>query len=425
VVSLLISRKDECIFALSLDGQFIRYITLASISKEFITDMNAFLNTIGKGEQCIKFDEISKTNTLNIILTLDLHDAERQQFEKIILAGAQREIIPLPADLAYSCSEHPLPVRYSHRDLSGFKTYWNNLAANSELELRLYQQLAEDLIEIPYPDAPKDYLYRFGKIACHTNHGTGHAIRHILLFNKYLDFVITNRSFLEPKISKEVILMTPEAIYCLRLAMFLFRAGRTNELGWSDDSTYSPRSAAIFKHIALSLGFSQELVHLIACCFDYEKSLQLLQSNGVRLDQMDRCFLYQKLFNLAHLSDLVRCYTKFGYLQDNLTKLLADLLTNLKTDKINEVASDFLLFAAKCCSETGAAIAVKELLAVNQCYYGFEKPWLIVKTANNVFDSFLSLNSSINELPADLTANKNLSDFLHASPKAQTSRTVA
>ena len=141
------------------------------------------------------------------------------------------------------CSVEGKAVTYSVRDLTAHKFYWQG-----HTPYALFKCLSEDIIEIPYADNKDDFTFRFGKTAYHPNHGTNHAVRQFILTKKYLNFLKREG---RPDIKNTAAKLSAEEIACLELGAFLFRSGRTNEVGWSGDATYGPRSAEIFNQLTL------------------------------------------------------------------------------------------------------------------------------------------------------------------------------
>jgi hypothetical protein len=334
-----------------------------------------------------------------------------KEFEYLFLVGNDKYMVPLPKELSFSgdfllrqgsdvcsdtveaitpepdnaCAYSPntesKPLIYTYRNLTKYTKFWEQDDYES-LQQELFAQLSADIIEIPYADVPYEYEYRFGQVAFHPNHGSAHAVRLVTLFNKYLNLAQITPTAELPAVGKE-------EETCLTLAMFLFRSGRTNEIGWSDDTSYSKRSAAIFSHIAEVLGYSKVLVDVIAQCFDYEAVihtkgfLDKTQSEGNK-----SIFVYQKLFQLAHNSDLVRCSERYEKVKKSLTDALIRLL-NCSFDP--EVVDEYLQFAAQCCVATGAPVTIRELQGSGGSYGG--NGYKMVQTANNIVQSLKTLST--------------------------------
>jgi hypothetical protein len=277
---------------------------------------------------------------------------------------------------------------YTYSSLDSYVHYWENTDFE-ELQRKLFAQLSEELIEVPYADKPKEYEYRFEKVAFHPNHGSAHAIRLVILFDKYLRLVQSSHLPTVPTLSQE-------EKACLSLAMFLFRSGRTNEIGWDGDTSYSNRSAFIFTHIAKTLGYSTELVEVIAQCFDYKARIPLTTGfyGKSLINSNVSTLLYQSLFQLAHNSDLVRCHEKYSHLKSKLTNALnklKQLFGSLDTGSVD----DHLLFAAQCCVATGTPVTVRELHERSGGSF-IGNPSKMVHTANNVIESLRTLATMSN-----------------------------
>ncbi len=256
-------------------------------------------------------------------------------------------------------------LSYSYRCLSEFYQHW--LTPN-DVTLAMFEQLSQDVLETPYADEPEDYEVRHGKVAFHLNHGTSHAMRSVTLFNFIIHFLnIYGHKGNES--CQAIQQMAQEEKACLTLAVFLFRSGRTNELGWSSDRSYSPRSAAIFTQIALDLGHDAPLVSAMASSFDFECSIDLTRSfldKNIE-DSNKQVRLYQKILHVTHTCDLTRCCSSKDYLLEVLSQELSILLTGDKD--IKELLDCILDFSEKLCLETGAPIAY-EHHAPNRRFFG-------------------------------------------------------
>ncbi len=377
---------DSYIFECKINGEFIKYIKSSDISQLSI-DICSFLNNEGYSgsNPIIKDNQPSEFD-------LDIQDGSLDRLINLILIGNDREIISLPENLRVSIEKNS--VIYSHRSLANFYKYWDTNDSIDELKYSLFQQLSDDIIQIPYVDAPKDYEYRFGKVAYHVNHGTTHAIRSVELFNRYYKLIQLYQFDCPNHVYPFTpVVLTKEERNCLELAMFLFRSGRTNELGWSEDDSYSLRSAAIFSHIATKLGYNEDLVHIVSLCFDYKKEFN--QEGPLRdpLMDNDKSFLYQSLFRLSHCSDLVRCNTSYHHLAEEMQEILLKLMPGLERKfdlNMAEIISHYLALAASFCELTGAMIAVPELKTGPLKWY-FGSPNRVIRHTYNIAASFSSL----------------------------------
>lgn len=378
--TLKMIKNDSCIYEFSVNDQFQKFFQ----AKDLITVHNtitAFLSKLALSNELPCKEE-------NIFeLTLDLTATQLEELLKLLVIGEHKEMIVLPKPLSLS-KLHNRPIIYAHRSLDEFSAYWKHPHANL-LKQRLFQQLAEDIIEVPYVDQPKDYETRFDLVAFHTNHGTTHGMRLVTLFNQFL------RLFKSLPLNKA---FSPEEEHCLQLAMFLFRSGRTNELGWSGDPSYSLRSAQIFTHIATKLGYKTSLIDMIARCFDYKTPLSMNKCDDQSLAvSPPRASLYQTLFALSHISDLVRCNSSYPTLAEKIKNRLRPFLDWLNEEELESITHQFLVFAAQCCQTTGAPMFIRDLYPMIQGS-PFGSSHLAVRSVAN----FLTTFETLKHLPMEL-----------------------
>ncbi len=336
--------------------------------QDLTTAINNWLKLKNKTELTLKIDHEYE-------LVTDSFE-ESETLCDLIECGLNKKIISLPEELCVSI--HDNTVIYSHRDIKPYEHYWKNTANKSEL----YKILSQDIIEIPYADDPEDYLSYNSQLAFHTNHGTTHGLRSAIL-TSFLNQYIEN--FANSHTKQVMNQMSDEEVACLELAGFLSRTGRTNELGWSGDLTYSPRSAAIFKHIALELGFDRILVNTIAVCFDHKFKLEEVQTflDKEQDESLATAIIYQKLLHIAHACDLARCS---GDKQELLNEIQPELETLLETS-ITESSEELLDFSGQLCLKTGEGIPYETFAS------GKQKPKkpLIVKYSNQVEETYNEL----------------------------------
>jgi hypothetical protein len=173
---------------------------------------------------------------------------------------------------------------------------------------------------------------------------------------------------------------------CLKLAMFLFRSGRTNELGWNDDTNYSPRSACIFSHVASELGFNKTMVELIAQSFDFEAPLKSTyfwaQKSSAKAN------LYQTLFHIVHTLELSRCFSSRGILYKKVSNLLSHFFSIQESkvcwDRMFQLTGAFLKATGS--QNACAAVGSRGLI-------GKDNPYLQVQTVHELDISYSRLQS--------------------------------
>jgi hypothetical protein len=144
------------------------------------------------------------------------------------------------------------------------------------------------------------------------------------------------------------------------------------------------------------IGYSKDLVDVIAQCFDYEAAIHTNGFLGKTQSESNRSiFVYQKLFQLAHNSDLVRCSERYEKLKKSLNDALIRLL-NCRSFE-SEAVDGYLQFAAQCCVATGAPVTIRELQGSGGSYAG--NGYKMVQTANNIIQSLKTLSTLVPNTP--------------------------
>ncbi|MBL7479277.1 SidE phosphodiesterase domain-containing protein [Legionella bononiensis] len=343
MIKFSLSAVNDVFCKLIINDQFVKYIkkkdvpNLTSDLKQWLLDNKVSvpeLDLTSNQTYELKFDSLSLENSFYHVLTV----------------GISKKAVVLPTDLQCSPIDKKLPVLFSYGSLERFHRYWES---PRDLGFSLYEQLSQDLIEIPYVDEPDEFLQFFDRVAFHQNHGTTHAIRQMELATNFLTCIQLNGNKKYRFIAQS---FSAEENACLQLAAFLFRSGRTNELPWHGDGTYGPRSAAIFKQIALELEFNPVLVDLMANCFDYHAEIQVKnQLNQHSIEETrEKAHLFTKLLKLSHESDLVRCFDNYQEIKRPIEEELSKLLD--PSVKVSAVSDHFLAYAVTLCHLTGATV---------------------------------------------------------------------
>ncbi|WP_133130928.1 SidE phosphodiesterase domain-containing protein [Legionella yabuuchiae] len=371
---------DRNVYKLSYGNQY-RYIKSSELSSLSDAVINYLKNL------SINITEFTPNKTF----CFHLDDFEREQISNLLEVG-QKKKIQLSDELSSSIEHNHLV--YAYRPLDSYIRYWENPSIDSA---SLYEELSQDLIETPYADAPLDYEERRGQIAFHTNHGTTHALRSNVLI--YYFYALT-KHFNQPPRS-QLIDLTSQELSGLALAAFLFRSGRTNELGWTGDPSYSPRSAAIFSQIALELGYEENLVDTIARAFDFQTI------TGVT--ELTKPVFYTKLFHLAHTCDLIRCCSSKEYCFNLVAKELESLLPD--ATRVADLTENAVQFAESLCRLTGSRIDY-QMNSTKAPYFG--NPYLAVKCANRPAETYKTLQATLTEQLEQLT-NQPLTPEIEAS----------
>lgn len=346
-----------------------------------ISEINKYLQTINE-DTCDVNDEGQYT----------VGGSEKEEtFIKILDTYDGRTRIELPEILAKSIEGREL--HYSYRSLQKFKYFWLNQWEDLP---KLLKQLSEDIIEIPYADAPDEYIYRYERIVFHPNHGTADGLIHVMLFLALINCIYDQGDDTLP-FNSMLKNMSVEEVSCLVLANFLFRCGRTNELGWKGDPSYGPRSAAIFKDVALRLGYDQTLVEAICRSFDFKETVAL--SEGFLNQSLDesnkKVKLYQMLFHIVHTLDLLKCNTDKTQLFEEVSDVLDGFFKDSK-EYDDEIENLFSL-TETLLQSTGAPIAYR----ITKTLYreGGENRYRQVDVVHKFESTFLELQREIQSMP--------------------------
>ncbi|MFJ1267717.1 SidE phosphodiesterase domain-containing protein [Legionella lytica] len=371
------SEKNNDLYELQIDGNFVRYIKpteFATLSQD-VTAMFEYMDT-------------AFTLSVGDEYDLAMSFAQEKDLTNLLVNGKNKAAIDLPENLALSHDKHR--VVFSSREVSSFAEYWKTQSYDKLFTL--FEQLSQDLMEVPYVDEPNDSVSFKGQVAYHPNHGTTHGLRQYSLSKQYLELIQQNGSEVFRGLAES---LTIEERACLHLAAFLFRVGRTNELSWSTDPNYGPRSAEIFKKIALELEFDSQLVNMLTLSFDYHKD----HSQQLDLSPQDRnkMLLFTKILKLSHESDLVRCYEKY----EEIKKPVADELHQLLApeQEHEKIADSYLEYAATLCRMTGAPINALTLAGPNYIYLNGSNnlavAWVNAPKAKENMYSLLPIRPSI------------------------------
>ncbi|KTC99165.1 SidE phosphodiesterase domain-containing protein [Legionella erythra] len=373
MLTLQIKRLSTEIFEIYINNQLVRYLPRQK-SDQLETSIHDY--AAKNGVDSLLFFSLPQDEPLPLYLSPD-NQAELRD----ILLYQQKKPIEFPDDLMLSKEKnHRVIVTYS--DLSAFKFYWQDQNADFPL---LWQQLSRDLIENPYVDDPQNYEVRYDHIAFHINHGTASGLRTMTLVHCFWELLKQSGCDEVQTLAKN---FRSEEIHCLKLASFLLRSGRTNELSWDDDPRYSPRSAFIFTTIATELGYDPDLIKDISDCFDFDKELASTDASSAK--HWHKKNLYQLLLKLAHQCDLIRCKPKLESLSTKINALLTELI--IPPSQADTLTEQFLLFAALLCKNTGSPV-MPELLRHQLGMDFFANPTLAVSCANQVTATLKNLDT--------------------------------
>src|SRR3990167_1727709 len=187
------------------------------------------------------------------------------------------------------------------------------------------------LHESPYVDmGPDNYFsqYQYGETTVYrTNHDALHGLRKMLYAENYLNFLQQHGN---TRISNAIEALVKEERACFLLFMFLERIGRTNELSSNKDSSIFGRTSAIFREVALPLGFKRELVAVFCeiYCNNHRATESLSEREGLTGSSetiKNKAVLFREIIALSHHTGLVRCRPRknvASWLVDDLSKLI-------------------------------------------------------------------------------------------------------
>lgn len=360
------------------------------IKTDELTDIVNALNVFSNETESGELSDIAISTEVDKKYEFILSEAQCKRLINIIETQNVRTRIELPTDLAQS--HEKLDLVYSYRDLTKYKDYWKKNPSSLPL---LLKQLSEDIIETPYADRPIDYIYRFAKFAFHVNHGSGHGLRQLVLMEALVNYISIHSPEVS-SLSRALKGINKEELACLKLAMFLFRSGRTNETGWSSDRKYSPRSAFIFSSIALALGFDEEMINVISRCFDFKADI-VLEKTFLHLNLEEgkiRARLYQRLFRLVHTIELSRCFSD----QESLKEEFANLLDGFFSPEAGwELRERMFDLEATFLQATGSLNAGKVVASKGK--EGSENPYLQVRTVSELTLSYSELQATVQSKP--------------------------
>lgn len=234
--------------------------------------------------------------------------------------------------------------------------YWEQEKAE-QLFKAIVQQLATDVVNQPYVDNPHMKEEIWGKTVWRPNHDVAHSLRPMTYTRALLHTVKVHGSSSAQTAANS---LTTQEYQAVLLASFLFRSGRTNEDSSSAGTTQNLRSAAIYREVALSLGFDEALVNSIAWCMEHyspanaRETAERIPFSGftgaTSEEQHSKAMLVNGLLLLGHNTDLVRCWSNVEDIhlgnRDNLGVFFP-------ADKVGRIESLLLDCARSACVWTG------------------------------------------------------------------------
>ena len=230
--------------------------------------------------------------------------------------------------------------------LPSWRHYWLEEKSTAEF----YQALSNQVVNQPYADMP-DYWVKHGNtIVYHPNHDCAHSIRQSAYSQFFLKMV---QHLGNPSYRHAAEQLTDEECAILKLAVFLCRAGRTNERGGQVDPSNQERSAQLFQAVALEVGFNPSLVNSMAYCVQYQPLTEATENkwclgfNGDESEQRAKLGLMKRLLHLSHHTDLVRCFSNKAAIEDRNKENLSALIAPEQVDDAVEVSLNYARASAE------------------------------------------------------------------------------
>ncbi|STX29946.1 Uncharacterised protein [Legionella beliardensis] len=300
-----------------------------------------------------------------------------EKFRKIYQAGisAYSEWLKCTTVIPPLSGIKKLNVRIKNLKLTQWAKFWERDCLDKNFK-ELLQYLSDNVINQPYLDEKREITDTNGFIVYRPNHDVTHSSRKL----SYKDYII--RALLGSTLEcyqKSLKELTPEENACLNLLIFLYRSGRTNELGSAVDASNAERSANLFAMVTLQLGFNAELVASMKMCFSYLSigtSIDSYFSEGYTGDanvKKYKAFLVYRIANISHDLDLVRCnswryffetedvYLKAKSLDPSIKNFQFDIIKQMKIFFPNDreaqaITNKLLILAKKSCEASGTPV---------------------------------------------------------------------
>ncbi|BCA96268.1 hypothetical protein TUM19329_26290 [Legionella antarctica] len=242
-----------------------------------------------------------------------------------------------------STSSHGNPYQVKLVINSDWLNFWHNESAEHEF----FQALADNVINIPYVDDGYYLLETNGVVIYRPNHDVGHALRQAA--NSQLLFEVIELHG-QPEMKLVLQELTQEERAAIRLAAYLFRAGRTNEHGGKNDPSNAERSALLFSEIAKAVGFNAKLIDDIALSMcNHAPIMDDVLSKTIPYDgfagtqniQIGKSRLVKAVLDISHHSDLVRCWGDVKKINSNNWENLSGLLQPESVKASNDILLNF------------------------------------------------------------------------------------
>lgn len=203
-----------------------------------------------------------------------------------------------------------LTVHIKTPEFEQWKKFWN-LPNAEEYFTKVLVKFSADMINQPYVDDRWRVLAHNDQVVYRPNHDSMHSCRQL----NTLNYLLEKLKLKNEKISTVIKSFTPEEIFCLKLGMFSYSAGRTNEKEGEKDTSNIDRSAAIFSIIANQLGFNPQLIKSVQSCIQenvkhdefLNDKLVISGFTGDQLMQNLKTGVSKKLLDICHEVDLIRC----------------------------------------------------------------------------------------------------------------------
>ncbi len=263
--------------------------------------------------------------------------------------------IPIAPKSSHLKRQMMLPVDF----LPQYQRFWERDPSLGESPL--WDELATRVINRPYLDGiwPISHsiydLKHAGRTVYHRNHDVSHAMRQRLYVQQFLNLVATQGNPTYQPIAKEI-MADRQLSSCLELAIFMCRAGRTNEQSGKEDPSNAKRSANLFAAIAERLGYEPRLIQFVNFCVANHKptfSDELIAIIGSR----EKAQLIKNILNASHHLDLVRCKSGFEHetIKDAICHDL-ELFVDTGSLDLDFTVQGMMHSAATACALTGTRV---------------------------------------------------------------------
>lgn len=274
----------------------------------------------------------------------------------------------------------------------------------------IFALINEHTINQPYPCAPDDYeKYDDETRIWRPNHNGTHSARQVRLLEAVMDLMETNGSKEVRELWHNV---SEEEIINLKLAAYLYRAGRVDETNFrhSKPDDYQTRSALIYEAYAKELQVSPEVVAWTKLLL-VNSGKPIGARSEVDIDRIPKNLLCHNILWAMHELDIMRCSTDYDKILAHIREIIFSLIEN-RYETVS-FTIQLLNFAEKLCHSTGSEIVYElfedegNLDLFHDCSVDGAYCWKILKDWALPSWNFKSLHKD-----AILKTNSEMTDFL-------------